>query len=1548
MSRAVAPAPARASAATPQAQRSAFRIGRAGDIAEVQADRAADQALSGANPSLPPAAGSDAGATPAPRALDARIAAARCDGRPLPAGQRDFFARRFGHDFRQVRIHDGPAAAAAARTAGAQAFTLGPDIFFGEGRHRPESAPGRELMAHELAHTLQSRPGVISRRALDVPPAADPDAAGPTTSPEAQDASDQIGDLIGGGADLRTPATRERLRGLSPESQGQALGRARARLPAGEAAKLDHAMTATAGPAPDWAAGGAGRGDQGPEIRGQGDASAPIAHQAGTTASVPSAHERALTASTATMQATVQGLRDGGATESPASAGPEGGESDAADGASTGQGQGEASAAMQIAVGRLNASRAQLGAVQALQVQFLPDDSQGPPALESAAKRTAGQSLASTFVNRTAQKVQALLAGAMAVPGRALATFNTAAQGIRASAVAQGAALKAGGQTARRKIRGARGAVHGAIAQGQAEADGGAEAGVVNAKTRAKGAHDKAAGGLAKRAAQEQARIGRAYRAATAPMKAVGDTAAQNAASAARSRSAKLLEQRNGESTVLDGPLHDDQLEASAEAGIGVAQEYGKSFQASAETEANKIPDSRGEVLGKVDEITSEARKGFSDQLRQIEDGASAQKTGAKAQSATAAGQMRGALDSSAGQSLASLDTAEAEQAAGLAQGAAAAEAGLDQAIAGSIRSFADGIGEAADGLTGSIGDFVASAAETPPPEPGELSQALAGAAPDSALADMTAQAVTVAPQLAAAAAETQKGSEATSAREAAAAVQGFETQATAFANGAGGIRRQATTGFQKLKDSTKTSTDATGKTAEDGFDTAVTNANAAYAQFGDQVEDNLRQGRVQMLDGLWGQQSRDKLQDDMESHGKKAAAEVKPRWKKVLKWVVTIVVIIAVIAITVLTAGGLGPVGVILLGAALGAAAGAVQTIAENLIDGKKWSDGVVKAMIVGAIGGAVGGAGGVLLKGVGSVALKIGLEAGINVVGGVAGEVIGSLATGQQVNWTGALMGALIGAGIGAGLGIAGALKGKIRMGGMGAGEGAAPVRPPVIEPPPSPSTGLRGALEKAKILAPKPGALTPPSVKPPELPAMGEPPAPAVPPKRPIGFRTGEPTVEPTVGADPAASSPKEPIGFKIGDKANAPAVDPMAQPAPPKPKEPIGFKIGDKANAPAVDPMAPPAPKPRRRIGFGAGEIIPEPGPSPSPTAAAAPSPPRIQTGGGPKAMVIEPSAPRMSGSGPEPVRAGGRSSIEPRASASSSEGAGRPAAGGVEVVEPQVSKPQVTEPAGAKPSEPAAAPEATAAQPEAVKSQTPDATPDPATPGSKRRIIGAGEALAEPAPAKPAAAKAKPSPSEPTNKPRRPQTGDEFEAAELLSDTSRPPKSNSYFDYQGGKNGSFYQFAKQFKAHLDAFGMKGSVPMNEAPLKMTTGEFINSRPNLKPRWMALMEEVSADLQAYRKNNPNYSKSDYYRELEAQLQELSSFGKGKVGTKRPDLVEIFPGSGQVEVTDITLKFGDRFHAFKTQFYTDLMDAMFPALKASGNEYGGPLKQRLMGPT
>ena len=42
-----------------------------------------------------------------------------------------------------------------ARSVRAQAFTVGGDIVFGEGRFRPDTQAGRWLLAHELTHTLQ-------------------------------------------------------------------------------------------------------------------------------------------------------------------------------------------------------------------------------------------------------------------------------------------------------------------------------------------------------------------------------------------------------------------------------------------------------------------------------------------------------------------------------------------------------------------------------------------------------------------------------------------------------------------------------------------------------------------------------------------------------------------------------------------------------------------------------------------------------------------------------------------------------------------------------------------------------------------------------------------------------------------------------------------------------------------------------------------------------------------------------------------------------------------------------------------------------------------------------------------------------------------------------------------------------------------------------------------------------------------------------------------------------------------------------------------------
>ena len=62
---------------------------------------------------------------------------------------------RFGADFSGVRIHTGSEAAQLNREVSAQAFTHGQDIYLGEGKTDVASAQGKQLLAHELTHTIQ-------------------------------------------------------------------------------------------------------------------------------------------------------------------------------------------------------------------------------------------------------------------------------------------------------------------------------------------------------------------------------------------------------------------------------------------------------------------------------------------------------------------------------------------------------------------------------------------------------------------------------------------------------------------------------------------------------------------------------------------------------------------------------------------------------------------------------------------------------------------------------------------------------------------------------------------------------------------------------------------------------------------------------------------------------------------------------------------------------------------------------------------------------------------------------------------------------------------------------------------------------------------------------------------------------------------------------------------------------------------------------------------------------------------------------------------------
>ncbi len=91
--------------------------------------------------------------------------ALREPGTPLDTRMRASMESHLRHDLGGVRIHDGPAAAAAARALGARAFTVGRDVGFAAGEYRPGEVSGYRLLAHELAHVVQQqgREGVVQR-----------------------------------------------------------------------------------------------------------------------------------------------------------------------------------------------------------------------------------------------------------------------------------------------------------------------------------------------------------------------------------------------------------------------------------------------------------------------------------------------------------------------------------------------------------------------------------------------------------------------------------------------------------------------------------------------------------------------------------------------------------------------------------------------------------------------------------------------------------------------------------------------------------------------------------------------------------------------------------------------------------------------------------------------------------------------------------------------------------------------------------------------------------------------------------------------------------------------------------------------------------------------------------------------------------------------------------------------------------------------------------------------------------------------------------------
>ena len=150
-------------------------VGAVGDPYEQEADRIARQIVGRLTADTPtadpvavtrrsPSAGGGAEGGAVDGDVEQAIARSRSGGRPLDPGTLGRMEGAFGADFTGVKVHVDGEADRLNRSLSARAFTLGSDIWFRGGEYQPTTAPGQELLAHELTHVAQQSTTDVARK----------------------------------------------------------------------------------------------------------------------------------------------------------------------------------------------------------------------------------------------------------------------------------------------------------------------------------------------------------------------------------------------------------------------------------------------------------------------------------------------------------------------------------------------------------------------------------------------------------------------------------------------------------------------------------------------------------------------------------------------------------------------------------------------------------------------------------------------------------------------------------------------------------------------------------------------------------------------------------------------------------------------------------------------------------------------------------------------------------------------------------------------------------------------------------------------------------------------------------------------------------------------------------------------------------------------------------------------------------------------------------------------------------------------------------------
>lgn len=177
----------------------------------------------------------------------------------------------------------------------------------------------------------------------------------------------------------------------------------------------------------------------------------------------------------------------------------------------------------------------------------------------------------------------------------------------------------------------------------------------------------------------------------------------------------------------------------------------------------------------------------------------------------------------------------------------------------------------------------------------------------------------------------------------------------------------------------------------------------------------------------------------------------------------------------------------------------------------------------------------------------------------------------------------------------------------------------------------------------------------------------------------------------------------------------------------------------------------------------------------------------------------------------------------------------------------------------------------------------------------------------------------------------------------------------YFSYESGRHGSLAGLRRSLRRHVTELrkgGTEISHPRtNDAVLKQTRRQFMESRPQLRKAWQAEVDALVGELDDInRLERAAAGDARRLRQLarrkravEARYESRMKWADGSVGKLKPDLVEVHPELRRIEVTDITQRPFDPAHNLKTRLYVEVLKDLFGWDDVVGLDYHRLSRQR-----